>query len=158
MMTKLECSYPEYGYVMAKHYSDQMTGYPPNLMSLQCWVSTLGPNVRVVEPFVRHSRLGVNIYAASNASALETENNSVRLRDVLDLDMGETDNREKKFCSSRIIIADTPRKLILVDRECADDDQECMDCDTDAAKSSEIFAREFNFHIIHRCVEIVNGC
>ena len=64
MMTKLECSYPEYGYVMATHYSDQMTGSPPNLMSLQCWASILGPSVRVVEPFVCHSHLGVNLYAA----------------------------------------------------------------------------------------------
>ncbi len=50
-------------------------------------------------------------------------------------------------------IADTPRKLILVDRECADDNHGCMDCDTDAqafAKSSKIFVREYNFHIVRR--------
>ncbi len=93
-------------------------------------IYTLGPSVRVVEPFVRHSRLGVNLYAASNASAPETENNSVRLRYVLDLDEWERQTTVKiNFApleSWDHFISDTPRKLILVDRECADDDHGCM--------------------------------
>ncbi len=114
-------------------------------------------NIRVVEPFVRHSRLGVNLYAASNASAPETENNSVRLRDVLDLEEWERRTiKERKYAplvSWDHFLTDAPRKLILVDRECADEDHGCVDCDTDAqdfAKSSEIFAREYNFHIVRR--------
>ena len=160
MMTKFECSYPEFGYVMATHYSDQMTGSPPNLMSLQCWASTLGPSVRVVEPFVRHSRLGVNLYTASSASAPEAENNSVRLRDVFDLEewgkkqaMAKRNYAPLVSWDHLIFLVETPRKLILVDRECADEDYGCMDCDTDAqdfAKSSEIFARKYNFDIVRR--------
>ncbi len=73
-----------------------MTGSPLNLVSLQCWASTLRPDVRVVEPFVRHSRLGVNLYTASNASAPETENSSVRLRDILDLDEWERQTTVKR--------------------------------------------------------------
>ena len=147
----------EFGYVMATHYSDQMTGSAPNLVSLQCWASTLGPSVRVVEPFVRHSRLGVNLYAASNASAPETENNSVRLRDVLDLKEWERQTTKIRKYASLVswdhFLTDAPRKLILVDRECADSNHGCMDCDSDAqnfAKSSKLFAREYNFHIVRR--------
>ncbi len=40
MMTKLECSYPEYGYVMATHYSDQMTGSPPIFAVLGIYTRT----------------------------------------------------------------------------------------------------------------------
>ena len=60
----------EFGYVVATHFSDQMTDSEANLVSFQCWASTLGRDVRVVEPFVRHSRLGVNLFAASIMSVL----------------------------------------------------------------------------------------
>ena len=40
------------GYILVTHYLDQLTGSAINLLSLQCWVSTLKANVRVVEPFI----------------------------------------------------------------------------------------------------------
>ena len=40
----------DFAYVMAIDYSDQMTGSAFNLASLRCWVSSLCPDARVVEP------------------------------------------------------------------------------------------------------------
>ncbi len=139
----------EFGYIMATHYSDQMTGSATNLVSLQCWASTLGPSVRVVEPFVRHSRLGVNLYAASNASAPKTENNSVRLRDVFDIKEWE---RKTKSLAPIVtwdhFINYSKRKLIVIDRECPN--KKCMDCDQQFVNSSKKFADKFNFTIVRR--------
>ena len=139
----------EVGYVMATHYSDQMTGSAANVVSLQCWASTLGTDVRVVEPFVRHSRLGVNLHAACNASAPETENNSVRLRDVFDINEWE---RKTKSLTPIVtwdhFINYSKRKLIVIDRECPN--KKCMDCDQQFVNSSKEFADRLNFTIVRR--------
>ncbi len=140
---------PEVGYVMASNYSDQMTGSAANVVSLQCWASTLGTDVRVVEPFVRHSLLGVNLYAASNASAPETENNSVRLRDVFDIKEWERKtNSMAPIVTWDHFINHSKRKLILVDRECPN--KKCMDCDQQFINSSKEFADRFHFTIVRR--------
>ena len=142
----------EFGYVMATHYADQMTGAAANLVSLQCWASTLGPSVRVVEPFVIHSRFGVNLYAASNVSGLD---NSVRLRDVFDIKEWERQySKEKRFASliswnQCLTNTNAQRKLILVFKECSKSSN-CMNCKPARTfhKSSKLFAMKYNFTII----------
>ena len=44
----------QFGYALASSYFDQMTGSIANFVSMQCWVSTLKSNVRVVEPSTPH--------------------------------------------------------------------------------------------------------
>ena len=72
--------------MMANHYSDQMTGSVGNLASFQCWAGTQGPEIRVVKPFLRHSLLGVNLYATYSATKVSTyDDNSVTQSDIMDM-------------------------------------------------------------------------
>ncbi len=149
---KLDSPSSEFGYIMATHYSDQMTGSAANLVSLQCWASTLGPDVRVVEPFIHHSRLGVNLDAASDASVPETEDNSLRLRDVFDIEDWERQYSKEMRFSSLVswhqFLSDAKRKLILIHKECHTGSK----CQHQQAyyKASELFATKYNFIIIRR--------
>ena len=142
----------EFGYVMATGYYDQITGSSINLVSMHCWVRTLGPKMRVVEPFIRRSILGVNLCAASdNCTAPDGEDNSVRFRDVLDKEHWEeyvVSRNHAPLISWDYFIKNAPRKLILVERDigCG----RCMDCDDsskDFLKHSRMFAKKYNFNI-----------
>ncbi len=86
------------GYVLATHFSDQLTGSMWNTLSLQCWVPTLPGDVRVVEPFLHYgSLLGVNLNpypdvhvkpdgkAGPHYAEGQTFENTVRLSDIIDI-------------------------------------------------------------------------
>ena len=106
----------KFGYVMATHYSDQMTGSMANLASLQCWASTLGPDIRLVEPFLRHSALGVNLYATYNRTIRREvppyDDNSVALSDILDMLEWEKFAQEKENRWSPQIGWDSSSKML----------------------------------------------
>ena len=132
------------GFVMATHYSDQLSGSVPNLLSLQCWVATLPGRVRVVEPFLHYgSILGFNlnpypdktkrykrVKGPSYGERLKLEN-EVKLSDVLDI------KEFVKYASLKGVaplvswsyfMNDMPRNLILVDQICEDSTTLCMAC------------------------------
>ena len=151
--TSLDKTKSEFGYVMATGYYDQITGSSINLVSMHCWVRTLGPKMRVVEPFIRRSILGVNLCAASdNCTAPDGEDNSVRFGDVLDKEHWEKDiisRNQAPFISWDYFIKNAPRKLILVEKDigCG----RCMDCEVSSKnflKHSKTFAKKHNFKII----------
>ena len=111
------------GYVMATRYSDQMTGSMANLACLQCWAGSLGPAVRVVEPFLCHSHFGMNLYATYNRTIRREvppyDDNSVALSDIVD--MLEWDNfaKEKGWSPQikwKTFIKAAPRQIVLVYR------------------------------------------
>ena len=138
-----------FGYVMATHYSDQMTGSVGNLASLQCWAGTLGPGIRVVEPFLRHSLLGVNLYATYSVTKVSPyDDNSVTQSNVMDM-------TEWKKLTSQYGVApqiswddfliDAPRSLILVYK--VNDKYHLVD-PGDFYLSSAEFAKHYGFEIV----------
>ena len=96
------------GYVLAFFYSDQLTGTVTNLLSLMCLATRFG-GVRVVEPFVVNSDLGVN------GSKSWTE--QLNFRDIFDITVFEEYVLKKhfnQFIPYQTFIKDAPRKVLLV--------------------------------------------
>jgi len=135
---------PNVGFVLATHYSDQLSGSVPNLMSLQCWVATLPGHVRVVEPFLHYgSILGFNlnpypdktprykrVKGPSYGERLKLEN-KIKLRDIVDI------KEFKKYASRKGVapliswtyfMNHLPKNLILVDKVCDGTPTLCMAC------------------------------
>ena len=73
------------GYIMALHYSDQLTGSCANVLNLQCLAGHHLDNVRVVEPFLLMTNvLGINLSSYNNWHNLPKEN-SVKLSNIFDI-------------------------------------------------------------------------
>ena len=89
----------KYGYLLVTQYSDQMTGASTNILSLQCWASTISHHVRVVEPFLRSgSNFGYDLTDGGNMSTnTSSEVNLVRLRDVFDMASWERETSKRGF-------------------------------------------------------------
>ena len=119
------------GYVMALHYSDQMTGGAVSLVSLQCWANSLGPRVRIVEPFLRTAVLGVDDrhrishHDVGDAGAGE----SVKFSDVFDAEHWRQQTRKyTQFVSWNEFVKNARHlKAIIVERACRGK-QKCMEC------------------------------
>ena len=98
------------GYMFTLFFRDQITVAFANLMSLACFSSKIG-NIRVVEPFVFGSRLGLNV----NASLT----NATRLTDLFDIRGAHELAKKKHFnfdvASFDDFLKDAPRKLLIVD-------------------------------------------
>ena len=96
------------GYMLALHYSDQITGSTVNLLSLMCLATKIG-GVRVVEPLILSSTFGVN------GSKNWTE--QLKFRDIINLTGFEEYVLKKhynKFVPYETFMKDAPRKVILV--------------------------------------------
>ena len=96
------------GYVLAFSYSDQLTAAVVNVLSLMCLATKFG-GVRVVEPFVVNSNLGVN------GSKSWTE--QLKFRDIFDITLFEEHVSKKhfnQFIPYQTFIKDAPRKVLLV--------------------------------------------
>ena len=101
---------PRQGYVLALHFSDQVTAATANVLSLQCWAEQ--SNLLVAEPFVIHSWLGASLKTGREGS----EENAVRLSDVFDIDVWQRHSREKGY--SRLVsweefLSNAPRDVII---------------------------------------------
>jgi len=109
------------GYVMALGYSDQMTGSLPNLLSMQCWAKSLGPNVRVVEPFIRTSMLGLDflhLIDTNNMNNKTIKLDSVKLSDVYNrLQWDKFASKYAPLVDWDDFVQNAPRKMIIIDRE-----------------------------------------
>ena len=144
----------KFGYVMATHYSDQMTGSMANLASLQCLVSALDPDIRLVEPFLRHSLLGVNLYATYSRTIRREvppyDDNSVALSNIVDMLEWEKyaqgkENRWSPQIGWDSFIKDAPRQLIIVYK--VTNESHVIDA-TDFYTSSKEFYKHHGFEIV----------
>ena len=140
------------GYILAVHYSDQLTGSAANILSLQCWASTLKANVRVVEPFIHYgSLLGVSLEPSPNKvnnTILITDDNTevrmtdqenkVKLSDVYDADFWSNQTKIYRYAplvSWKEFIHNAPKRLILVDKSCNNPALKCMQCTNNFSQS-----------------------
>ena len=147
----------KHGYVMALHYSDQMTGSTINLGSLQCWANSLGPSVSVVEPFSRRSWLGLDDQHRIRMNGSGEKEISVTLSDIYDMD------KWRKFTASRggyapftswnHFLENAPRKVIIVELECINH-QKCMACGDerteDLLRTIEVFQGRYGFEVVRK--------
>lgn len=127
------------------HYSDQMTGASLNILSLQCWVSTVSPSVRVVEPFlIRGSKFGINLTSGDR---------EVGLRDILDIKGWESQSAMKgyaPFICWKDFLNNTPRNLIVVSTECTGSSIKCENSERRFQKSIAYFIGENHFDVVRR--------
>ena len=104
----------KFGYVLATHFVDQITGSRINLLSLQCYASTLSPQVRVVEPFIHHTALGVNLYPNEK---YKTTLNEAKFSDAYDMKEWKNLTLSRGFAplvSWDHFLKHAPRKLVVV--------------------------------------------
>ena len=140
------------GYILAVHYSDQLTGSAANILSLQCWASTLKADVRVVEPFIHYgSILGVSLEpfpSKINNTILITddntevrmtdEENKVKLSDIYNADFWSNQTKIYRYAplvSWKEFIHNAPKRLILVDKSCDNPSLKCMQCRNNFSQS-----------------------
>ena len=133
----------KWGYVLALHFSDQMTGSITNVLCLQCWARQL--DLLVVEPFAVESYLGASLKTGQEG----LEENSVKLSDIFDGSLLRKHSKKKGYSplvSWEKFVRYTPRKLILVTQPIS-----YGGCDSDLETLREQvvpFAKEYNFTII----------
>ena len=161
------------GYVLATHYSDQLTGSTTNVISLQCWASTLPGNIRVVEPFLHYgSLLGFNLNpypdnitkpvrgAGPRYEESQKFENSVKVSDIFDITQWNnyiSAHHFAPFISWSYFIQHAPKQLIIVDQVCDGTTTTCMKCANTAffesnlfLKFAEQFAQFYKFQLVHR--------
>ena len=96
------------GYILTLDYSDQLTSGTGNLRSLLCLAKRMG-GVRVVEPFIYGSYLGLNVSA--------NWTRELRMTDVLDYGVWKQKTPFEKygdFVSFQTFMNSAPRKLVIV--------------------------------------------
>ena len=104
--------FTQYGYMFALNFSDQGTGSFVNLMSMLCLASKLR-GIRVVEPFMVRSVLGLNV------SANWTK--EVKFSDVFDKGTALKQARREHYnllVPFDEFLRDAPRKLLVVQHKC----------------------------------------
>ena len=100
------------GYMFAVVYSDQGTGAFTNLMSIRCFAGKLG-NIRIVEPFVVGSRLGINVS--------KNWREEMKFSDIFDTGVANDNAKGKNFSEMvpfEEFLEDAPRKLLVVQHRC----------------------------------------
>ena len=161
------------GYVLATHYSDQLTGSTANVISLQCWASSLPGNIRVVEPFLHYgSILGFNLNPYPNnitkpvgdAGPRYEEGqkfeNTVKVSDIFDIAQWSnfiSAHHFAPFISWSYFVQHAPKQLIIVDQVCDGTTSTCMKCTNDAffesnlfLKFAEQFAQFYKFQLVRK--------
>lgn len=149
----------EFGYVMALSYIDEMTGSVANLISMQCWGSSMDRNLKVVEPFLRRSSLGVDQLHLTDSEDVSTSQGTipVKLTDVFDKDEWDKMTRLMGFApliSWGYFIRHAQRRVILVDRQCyGKKSGKCMGCKARSKiflSSMEVFSRKYGFEVVRK--------
>ena len=135
------------GYLLALHYSDQMTGSTVNLVDFQCWAKheTKHSNVVVVEPFIVQSWYGTSMKIGEEG----TKQNAIRVSDIFDFDVWRQFTVEQKgyvpIVSWEHFLSNAPRDLIIASQP------PLQDCDMEAlAKQVTPFAEEHSFKIVRK--------
>ena len=96
------------GYILTLDYSDQLTSGTGNLRSLLCLAKRMG-GVRVVEPFIYGSHLGLNVSA--------NWTRELRMTDVLDYGVWKQKTPFEKygdFVPFQTFMDSAPQKLVMV--------------------------------------------
>ena len=147
---------PGLGFVLAIHYSDQLTGSTGNLLNLQCFVGHHMKDVRVVEPFLdpRGSVLGVSL--SPSYDKLDPQDvNTVKLSDVFDIDELTEYSRSRNYApliSWNDFLDSHPKGLILVHHT-----WETNDCGDYMIQATKEFVTENNFNILRQvCINFRN--
>lgn len=108
-----------FGFLLGLNYTGQMISSTACLLSLQCWASKFGGKVRVVEPNLRTSRLGMDLAHLTGRS--DERASSVRLTDVYERTALESYTAEQHLTPLvdwDHFIQNAPRRLVVVNREC----------------------------------------
>ena len=132
------------GYFVVLHYTDQITGAVTNLKSLMCLAKKIG-GVEVVEPFVRGSRLGLNV------SANWTQ--EMKMMDIFNYEVWNKAVSFSKFgrlVPFKTFLRNAPRKVVLV-QYCF---KSCYPCGHGHVISQgKMFCEMNNFELIgHECL------
>ena len=157
------------GYVLATHYSDQLTGSTANVISLQCWASTVPGNVRVVEPFLHYgSILGFDLnpytdiinksVGCNSPRYRRIHENTIKVSDIFDVVPWNnfiSAHHFAPFISWRYFIQHAPRHLIIVDQ--VHEAAMCMKCESNDflesnlfLKFAEQFAEFYKFQLVRK--------
>ena len=106
------------GYVLATNYSDQVNSGLRNMMSLQCWASSLKSGIKVVLPFLRNgSFFGFKPSLLSNVS----EQKGPSFFDIVDIETWSKFTKKRKYSALATweeFLNKAPKKIILVDHGC----------------------------------------
>ena len=136
------------GYMFSLAFSDQATFATVVLRSLMCLATQLD-GVRVVEPFLVDSYLGLNVSADWRGEP--------RFRDVFDISVWEKRISEKHY-HQMVPFADfieaAPRKVLIVQQPCSGI-KWCLPCGhEDVLEKGRIFCRLNNFELVgHVCIK-----
>ena len=136
------------GYMFALHFSDQGTGAFINLMSFLCLSTAVG-GVRVVEPFLVGSNVGLNV------SANWTE--EVTFSDVFNSDEFHRYAKSKNYNTLvpySTFLQDAPRKLLVAQYKCTGF-HVCRTCGhEDTLEQGRMFAKLNGFEMVgHVCLD-----
>lgn len=131
-----------HGYAMAFSYADQLTAGSVNLLSLQCWVKSLGSAVRVVEPFLEGSHWGVGYtHLSSDLRKMP------RLFNVFDTKQWQSFSSAKNLASIakwEEFLEQAPPNLILVGSGCSSVP------DISLQNATANFARKYRFKLVRK--------
>ena len=135
-----------HGYVLVLSYSDQLTSAATNLRSLLCLAKRMG-GVRVVEPFIYRSYLGMNVSA--------NWTRELKMTDVFDYHVWKQKTPFKKygeFVPFQTFMESAPRKLVIV--QYCTGLSICRPCGhEDVISKGRIFCRLNGFQLVgHECL------
>ena len=132
------------GYVLVTYFSDQLTSGLRNIMSLQCWASSLNSSVKVVWPFLRDgSHFG---FEPSSMVSDISKKKGPSFFDIVDAKTWShftNGRRYSALASWEEFLNKAPRKIILVDHGCKRVTQSFLDY---AMK----FAEDNEFEVLRR--------
>ena len=111
--------YSSGGYVLATHFSDQLNSGLRNMMSFQCWASSLNSRVKVVLPFLRDgSHFGIQSSLLSNVTSKEKGPNFFDIVDAKTWSKLTKNRRYSALTTWEEFLNKAPKKIILVDHGC----------------------------------------
>ena len=112
-------NFSSYGYILATHFSDQLTAGSINMMSLQCWASSLNSRVKVVLPFLREgSHFG---FEPSLLRGVTSQRKGPNLFDIVDAEIWSHFTYGRGYSALATweeFLNNAPKKIILVDHGC----------------------------------------
>ena len=136
------------GFILSLAFTDQVTFATAVLQGLMCLATQLG-GVRVIEPFIVDSYLGLNVSADWRRE--------LRFRDLFDISVWEREISEKHY-HQLVPFADfieaAPRKVLIVQHHCSGI-KWCLPCGhEDVFEKGRIFCRLNNFELVgHVCIK-----
>ena len=130
--------YSSGGYVLAARFSDQLTSGLSNMMSLQCWASSLNSSIKIVLPFLhRGSYYG---FEPSLLSGVTSKEKGPSFFDIVDAKTWSNFTNGRGYpalATWEEFLNKAPKKIILVDHGCKKVTQSFLDYATKFAENNE---------------------